>query len=152
MKLNLLNPYAKVFFFKNFKINIIIIFYLVIYKLNSAYGKSKQKYSSYKLHATKNFLLLQDEFSSILKVFNVTEMGYEDQSEQEGFDLTIKEHELDNKLIYYFQKNNLYSTYMGLIETGNQFENSSFSLFELSAPQKPQNEFFSNMRFPMFFF
>ena len=62
----------------------------------------------------------------------------------------MKETSENSSLIYNFQKNNLYSTYMSVIETIDESSNSSLSFYELTAPQKYQNEFFSNMRFPMY--
>jgi len=108
------------------------------------------------LHSTKNYLLLQNENSNAttntLKVFNITEMGFEEQLDQEGFDITIQENKLsnDSKFIYSFQKNNLYSSFVNVIEIDSVQENSIVSLFELVVPQKSQGDFFSNMRFPMF--
>ena len=123
--------------------------------MNSAYGKSKNTDTNYKIHATKNFLLLQHENSEIkstLKVFNITDMGYEEQQDQQqGFEIMIQENKISNnsKFIYAVQKNNLYSSFITVIET-NPFEKSSqFNMHELVVPQKAQSDFFSNMRFPM---
>lgn len=125
--------------------------------MNSAYGKSKNNDINYKIHATKNFLLLQHENSeknTILKIFNITDMGYEEQQDQQGFEITIQENKISNnsKFLYAVQKNNLYSSFITVIETDSFAKNSQFNLHELVVPQKAQSDFFSNMRFPMFFF
>lgn len=125
--------------------------------MNSAYGKTKQNGQiNYKIYATRNFLFLQNENedqSKNLKIFNVTEMGYEEQHDQEGFEITIQNQKISNysNFIYAFQKNNLYSSYITVIETDKSNETSSLNLYELVVPQKAQSDFFSNLRFPMSF-
>lgn len=53
----------------------------MIYKLNSAYGKNKVLNPNFKLHVSKNYLILQNlNDSKNVKIFNVTEMGYEVQT------------------------------------------------------------------------
>jgi len=81
-------------------------------------------------------------------------MGYEEQQDQEGFELIMQENKISNnsKFIYSFQKNNLYSSFISIIETDPSQDSSLINLFEIVVPQKSQSDFFSNMRFPMFFF
>lgn len=128
--------------------------YKVIYKMNSAYGKSKNSDKGFKIFATKNYLLLQNKDSNktnTVKVFNITDMGYEEQTDQEGFDLTLQENKLSNNsnFIFAFQKNNLYSSFISVVETEPNEGLTLINLFEMVVPQKPQSDFFSNMRFPM---
>lgn len=122
--------------------------------MNSAYGKPKNNEKSFKLFSTKNFLLLQKENlneGNHLKVFNVTEIGFEEQ-DQEGFQVTIQDHKIanDSKFIYGIQKNNMQSSFITVIESDYSNPTSSLNLYELVVPQKSQSDFFSNLRFPMF--
>ena len=92
--------------------------------------------------------------NNIVKVFNITDMGYEEQTDQDGFELIIQENKLSNesKFLYSFQKNNLYSSFISVIESDQSQDASQINLFEIVVPQKAQSDFFSNMRFPMFLF
>lgn len=87
-----------------------------------------------------------------LKVFNITEIGFEEQ-DQEGFQITIQDHKIanDSRFIYGFQKNNMHSSFITVIESDCLNQISSLNLYELVVPQKAQSDFFSNLRFPMFF-